>query len=58
MNEVYLILHETLESKKHRNMEQTNFKINHDIANLMWNEAKLGHLLLLGPFRMLKTWNA
>ena len=35
---------------------QTNFKLNHDVANHMWSEAKLGHLLLLGPFRMLKTW--
>ena len=35
MNKGYLILHETLESKKHKNMEQTNFKFNHDIANLM-----------------------
>ena len=33
----------------------TNFKLNHDVANQMWSEAKLGHLLLLGPFRMLKT---
>ena len=30
--------------------EQTNFKFNHDVANQMWSEAKLGHLLLLGPF--------
>ena len=56
MNKVYLILHETLESKKHRNREQANFKLNHDIANLMWSEAKLGHLLLLGPLRILGTW--
>ena len=34
----------------------TNFKLNHDVANQMWSEAKLGHLLLLGPLRMLKTW--
>ena len=27
--------------------KQTNFKLNHDIANQMWSEAKLGHLLLL-----------
>ena len=33
----------------------TNFKLNHDVANQMWSEAKLGHLLLLGPFRMLET---
>ena len=42
-----------------RNIEtwnkQTNFKLNHDVANQMWSEAKLGHLLLLGPFRMLET---
>ena len=56
MNKVYLILHETLESKKHRNMEQTNFKINHDIANLLCSEAKLGHLLLLDALRILGTW--
>ena len=34
-----------------RNIEtwnkQTNFKLNHDVANQMWSEAKLGHLLLL-----------
>ena len=45
-----------------RNIEtwnkQTNFKLNHDIANLMWSEAKLGNLLLLGPFTMLETWYA
>ena len=33
----------------------TKFKLNHDIANQMWSETKLGHLLLLGPFRMLET---
>ena len=32
----------------------TNFKLNHDVANQMWSEAKLGHLLLLDPFRMLE----
>ena len=41
-----------------RNIEtwhkQTNFKLNHDVANQMWSEAKLGHLFLLGPFRMLE----
>ena len=41
-----------------RNIEtwnkQTNFKLNHDVANQMWSEAKLGHLLLLSPFRMLE----
>ena len=43
-----------------RNVEtwnkQTNFKLYHDVANQMCNEAKLGHLLLLGPFGMLKAW--
>ena len=24
----------------------------------MWSEAKLGHLLLLGPFMMLEAWCA
>ena len=37
-----------------RNIEiwnkQTKFKFNHDVANQMLSEAKLGHLLLLGPF--------
>ena len=56
VKKVYIIPHETLESKKHRNREQANFKLNHDIANLMWSEAKLGHLLLLGPLRILGTW--
>ena len=45
-----------------RNMEtwnkKTNFKLNHDVTNLMWSEIKLGCLLLLGPFRMLETWYA
>ena len=36
--------------------KQTNSKLNHDVTNQMWNEAKLGCLLLLGPLRMLKTW--
>ena len=45
-----------LNSKKHRTWnKQTNFKLNHNVANQMWSEAKLDHLLLLGPFRMLKT---
>ena len=35
---------------------QTNFKLNHDVASQIWSETKLGHLLLLGPFRMLKAW--
>ena len=30
----------------------------HDVANQMWSEAKLGHLLFLDPFRMLGTWHA
>ena len=42
-----------------RNIEtwnkQTNFKLNHDVTNQMWSEAKLGLLLFLGPFRMLET---
>ena len=41
-----------------RNIEtwnkQKNFKFNHDVTNQMWSEAKLGHLLLLGPF--LDAW--
>ena len=45
-----------------RNIEiwnkQTNFKFNHDVANQMWSEAKLSHLLILGPFRMLEAWCA
>ena len=36
--------------------KQTNFILNHDVANQMQIEAKLGHLLLLDPFRMLETW--
>ena len=35
--------------------KQTNFKLNQDVANQMWSETKLGHLLLLSPFRMLET---
>ena len=45
-----------------RNVEtwnkQTNFKLNHDVVSQMWSEAKLGHLLLLGPFMMLEAWCA
>ena len=56
MNKVHQMLHGFLELKK--NIETwnklTNFKLNHDIANQMWSEAKLGHLFLLGPFRMLE----
>ena len=37
-----------------RNIEiwnkQTNFKLNLDVTNQMWNEVKLGHLLLLIHF--------
>ena len=51
------MLHEIFELKK--NIETwnklINFKLNHDVANQMWSEAKLGHLLLLGPLRMLET---
>ena len=36
--------------------KQTNFILNHDVANQMRTEAKLSHLLLLDPFRMLETW--
>ena len=36
----------------------TKFKLNYDVANQMWSEAKLGCLLHLGPLRMLKTWYA
>ena len=52
--------HENFEFKK--NIEkwnkQTNFKLNHDVTNQMWSKAKLGHLLLLDPFRMLEAWCA
>ena len=54
MNKVHQMLHRFLEFKETRN-KQTNFKLNHDVANQMWSKAKLGHLLLLGPFRMLET---
>ena len=55
------MLYEIFEfKKKKKNIEtwnkQTNFKVNHDVANQMWNEAKLGYLLLLDPFRMLEAW--
>ena len=42
------ILHGFLEFKETWN-KLTNFKLNHDVANQMWSEAKLGHILLLGP---------
>ena len=55
------MLYEIFELKK-KNIEtwnkQTNFKYNHDVANQMWSEAKLGHLRLLDPFRMLEAWYA
>ena len=54
------MLHENFELKK--NIEtwnkQTNFKLNRDVTNQMWTEVKLGHLLLLGLFRMLEAWCA
>ena len=56
------MLHEIFEFKKKKKKKletwnkQTNFKLNHDVANQMWSEAKLDHLLLLGPFRMLEAW--
>ena len=54
------MLYEIFEFKKKKTIEtwnkQTNFKVNHDVANQMWNEAKLGYLLLLDPFRMLEAW--
>ena len=48
------MLHGFLEFKETWN-KLTNVKLNHDVANQMWSEAKLGHLLLLSPFRMLET---
>ena len=48
------MLHGFLEFKEIWN-KLTNFKLNHDVANQMRSEAKLGHLLLFGPFRMLET---
>ena len=60
----YIYIHEQSTSNAtwtfriQRNIEtwdkQKNFKLNHDVANQMWSEAKLGYLLLLGPFRMLE----
>ena len=52
------MLHGFLELKKSIETwnKQTNYKFNHDVANQMWSGAKLGHLLLLGPFRMLEAW--
>ena len=61
MNKVHQMLHGFLEFKKN-NIETwnklTKFKLNYDVTNQMWSEAKLGCLLLLGPLRMLKTWYA
>ena len=54
MNKVHQMLHRFLEFKETWN-KLTNFKLNHDVANQMWSEAKLGHLLLFGLFRMLET---
>ena len=54
------MLYEIFEFKK--NIEtwnkQINFKYDHNVANQMWSEAKLGHLHLLDPFRMLEAWYA
>ena len=54
---IYIYIHEQSTSNStwifriQRNIEtrnkQTNFKLNHDVANQMWSEAKLDHLLLL-----------
>ena len=56
MNKVHLMLHGFLEFKKIETWNKlTKFKLNYDVANQMWSEAKLGHLLLLNPFRMLET---
>ena len=57
MNKVHQMLHGFLEFKEKWN-KLTNFKLNHDVANQMWSEANLGHLLLLDPFRMLEPWHA
>ena len=57
MNKVHQMRYRFLEFKETWN-KLTNFKLNHDVANQMWSEAKLGHLLLLDPFRMLETWHA
>ena len=59
---IYIYIHEQSTSNAtwifriQRNIETWNFKFNHDVANQMWSEAKLGRLLLLDPLRMLKTW--
>ena len=52
---VHQMLHGFLEFKETWN-KQTNFKFNHDVANQMLSEAKLGHLLLLGPFKAWCAW--
>ena len=57
MNKAHQMLHGFLEFKETWN-RQTNFEFNHDVANQMWSEAKLGCLLLLGLLRMFKTWYA
>ena len=60
MNKVDKMLHEIFKLKKYIETwnKQTNFKLNHDVTNQMWSEVKLGHLLLLGLFRMLEAWCA
>ena len=40
MNNVYQILHEILEFEETGN-KQTNFKLNHDLANLMWSKVMI-----------------
>ena len=65
---IYIYIHEQSTSNAtwifriQKNIETwnklTKFKLNYDVANQMWSEAKLGCLLLLGPLRMLKTWYA
>ena len=57
MNKVHQMLHGFLEFKKNIEIwnKLTKFKLNYDVANQMWSEAKLGCLLLLGPLRILKT---
>ena len=52
------MIYEIFEFKKKKNIEtwnkQTNFKYNHDVANQIWSEAKLGHLCLLDPLGCLR----
>ena len=68
LKNIYIYIHEqstsnaTWISRIQRNIEtrnkQISFKLNHDVANQMWSKEKLGHLLLLDPFRMLEPWHA